>query len=157
MTAIRKHRAPDRVRQLEAANADLRKQLAAHQSAGDRLAESILRGIQDATALAEALARVDELEGLYAQLGEQRDREIEAMQREIDDRDRESDVASRAAAMVTETQPIDSRQVQAVTDPDGQRTEPIYVGLLRQQIAEREREQATHEVKPLAEALGGAA
>lgn len=45
--------------------------------------------------------------------------------------------------------------VRDTTDPDDQQTEPIYVGILREQIAKRERQRVTPEVKPLADAFGG--
>lgn len=106
MTATRRHRAPDRIAVLEQQVDALTAETARLQREAGKAEPSILRGIQDATALAEAHAA-------YGRLEAQRNREVEQARWQIADLTRRLAVAARAEAAGTATQPITVADVTA--------------------------------------------
>ncbi len=168
MTTIRKHRAPDRVRQLETENADLRRELAAHEDAAGRLNESILRGIQDATALVEAQDTIDRQQRHAARVIVQHHCEMQELQQQLDtlraERVDASVLTKQLGAAEAHIKQIASENLalranianrDAITvppmhrdiDPTDQATTPTDVTRLRR----------SYKVQTLADAMGGAA
>lgn len=155
MTITRKHRAKDHAAALRAENADLRKQLAAHQQAGDRLAESILRGIQDATALEETRQQHAAEQARNAALAEEnswlRAERVDASVLAQQLRAAEAHIRTISAdnlalrARVQNATAITVPPMVRDIGPDDQATTPTDVSGLRRSYA----------VKPLADALGG--
>lgn len=167
-TPTRKHRAGDRIAALEQQVENLTAALAAHEDAAGRLNESILRGIQDATALVEARALIEELRASAARMVVQHERELRDL-RDQNARLRAERVDAGSLRQQLDTAEAHIRQISAENlamradianrdavdvppmhrdiDPNDQATTPIDVTRLRR----------SYKVQKLADALGGAA
>lgn len=99
-TAAKKHRLVDRLSELAAENAALKAE-------AGKVADSIQRGIHDATELADARAHIADLEATLTRIDGQHAQALADKDRQIAELRRRLDIAVKANAAAHETQGMD--------------------------------------------------